>query len=67
MKLASEQYIMMKRHHLNQKLSILRLNIYISQFPAPSIGTVFHVTGGISFLEPRIWNFLPEKFKSTIL
>ena len=50
---------------LNQKLSILRLNIYISQFPAPSIGTVFHVTGGISFLEPRIWNFLPEKFKST--
>ena len=36
----------------------------ISQFSVPLVSTVFDGTESISFLEPKIWNLLPENFKN---
>ena len=36
----------------------------ISQFSVTLVSTLFHDTGSISFLGPKIWNLLPETFKN---
>ena len=33
-------------------------------FTIPQIRTVYYGSGGISFLEPKIWNILPDRFEN---
>ena len=36
----------------------------VSDFPRPMVKSVYHRTESISYLEPKIWDILPEKLKN---
>ena len=36
---------------------------HVSEFSKPMVKSVYHRTESISYLEPKIWDILPEKLK----
>ena len=48
------KFLLVKQSHYNLRQR--------NDFRIPSIRTVYHGSGSISFLGPKIWNILPDEF-----